>query len=323
MSTSENDRAPEADHLHRTARQLLAAHGARIEDATRPVHSQSNEVWLSERVVLRLSRAADGSLVREAALAAILPAAVGYPRILGHGVGDGHEWIVTTRLPGTNLEESWPALDDAARARAVEDLWQRLRAVHRTDVDRARALGCTTTPFYTLDEREARRQLAELTDRGAVDSAVHGRLRDMLDAMFQALARVPVVLTHTDAGPHNTVWDGRQAVPVDFEFACVAPADLDLEHLLRTVFSQPGGPRAAGRVVDSAADLLKLPGARARLRGYAVLGDLWGLHRWLRHAEATGSLDLWGADADDIHTWAPWRDLHAHADGTSWLADLL
>jgi aminoglycoside phosphotransferase len=323
MSTPGNDRAPEADRLYATARQLLATYGVRIEDATRPVHSQSNEVWLCERLVLRLSRAADGSLSREAALTAILPAAVGYPRVLGHGVGEGHEWIVTARLPGANLEESWPALDNAARGRAVEDLWERLRALHRTNVDQARALGCTPTPFYALDETAARRQVDELADRDVIDRTVHGQLCGMLDAMFRALTGVPVVLTHTDAGPHNTVWDGERAVPIDFEFACVAPADLDLEHLLRTVFAQPEGPRAAQRVVNQAADLLRPPGARDRLWGYAVLADLWGLHHWLRHAAKTGDPAIWGADADDIRTWAPWLHLHAHANRTSWLAELL
>jgi aminoglycoside phosphotransferase len=322
MATPRNDHTPAVDHLASTARRLLAAHGARIEEATRPVHSASNEVWLGEQVVLRLSRGNDGSLAREAALAAILPAEVGYPRVLGHGVVDGLEWIVTARLPGTNLAEAWPAVDEAGRTRAVGDLWTRLRAVHRTDADRVQAVGCQPTPFYALDESDARQQLDWLVERQVIDQALHGRLRDMLAAMFRALAGVPFVLAHTDAGPHNAVWSGPDAVPVDFEFAGVAPADLDLEGMLRHVAMLPGGPAVASHLVDQSIDLLALPGARDRLWGYAVLRDLWGLHGWVRHAEATRSLDLWEADADDIGTWAPWPHLHGHANRTSWLADL-
>ena len=324
------------DALTEVARELLARFGADLTHAARPDHGWSNEVWIAEHVVVRLSRGADGSMPREAALASILPAEVGYPAVLGYGTVRGVEWMAAERLPGSNLGEVWPRLDQAARTRAVEDLWTRLRAVHRTDVDRARALGCTSTPFYALDENAASTLLRSLTDLGALEPALSRRLGEILERGFRAMALVPRVLSHTDAGPHNTVWsdpgsdasgsDGSrsdsQAVPVDFEFACVAPADLDLEHLLRTLSFDPG-PDPSGYLLGLADDLLTAPGAPTRLWAYAVLRDLWGLRGWWRTAQARGDLATWGADAGDLRTWAPWLHLDGHVHRTSWLADHL
>lgn len=303
------------------AREVLARFGVDIEEAHRSGTSASNEVWLAERIVLRLSLGPGSSLRREAALASILPADVGYPEVLGHGVDDGREWVVTSRLPGRNLEEAWPDLDAARREDAITDLWTRVRAIHRTDVERARALGCTATPFYALAEADAARLLGGLTDQGLVDDVLGRRLREMLAEMFHAMRLVPIALAHTDAGPNNCVWTGTHAVPVDFEFACVAPVDLDLENVLRCLSFQ-SGPDPTGRLVEEAADLLSRPGARTRLWGYAVLRDLWGLRLWLRNAQTSSDIERWGGDPEDFRTWGPWLHLRGHANRTSWLADL-
>ena len=69
----------------------------------------SNCAWLYPDVVIRVaSRAGPGTLHQEAALAPRLPPEVGYPRLLGHGVIDGHEWMAQVRLPGDNLAAVWP-----------------------------------------------------------------------------------------------------------------------------------------------------------------------------------------------------------------------
>lgn len=312
---------PEPSSLYEDARRLLSRFGADIECAERPENGASNEVWLADQVVLRVSRSPDGSLEREAALAAILPLEVGYPAVLGCGTDGGVEWMVTERLPGINLERAWRDLDSSARIDAVHDLWSRLHAAHRTDVDAARRIGCTSTPFYALEKKNARNLLDSLTEQQVVDPALRRRLRDILDQMFGELSRVPVVLTHTDAGPNNTVWTATQAVPIDFEFACVAPADLELENLFRTLSWQPGWD-ASPYLRDRVGELLTKPGAHARLRGYAVLRDLWALRLWLRKAQLDSEVNGRGVDADDLQTWAPLLHLRAHADRTSWLAKI-
>jgi aminoglycoside phosphotransferase len=308
------------------ARCVLARYGADLADAARPEHSASNEVWLAEQVVIRVSRAPDGSLRREAELATILPAVVGYPVV--HEVGhNAHvEWMVTERLPGTNLEESWPDLDGTTRSNAVVDLWTRLLAVHQTDARRARSIGSdsASTPFSALDESEASGRLAWLASEGAVEPDLRDVLADMLDQMIRAIPLVPLVLSHTDAGPHNAVWTGRAAIPLDFEFASVAPADLDLESMLRTLAILQG-PEVSDKLVSQASGMLAAPGARSRLWGYAILRDLWGLRGWLRHVRSNGDVEQWSPASvrDDIHSWAPWLHLRAHADRTSWLAGIL
>jgi Phosphotransferase enzyme family len=260
------------------ARCVLARYGAAdIADAARPEHSASNEVWLAEQVVIRVSRAPDGSLRREAELATILPAEVGYPVVLEVGHNAHVEWMVTERLPGTNIEESWPDLDGTTRSNAIVDLWTRLLAVHQTDAGRARSIGSdsASTPFYALDESEASAMLAWLASEGAIEPDLRDVLADMLDQMFRAIPLVPLVLSHTDAGPHNAVWTGRDAIPLDFEFAAVAPADLDLESMLRTLACLQG-PDVSDRLVSQAGGMLAAPGARSRLWGhgsFATCGD--------------------------------------------------
>jgi hypothetical protein len=176
------------------ARCVLARYGADIADAARPEHSASNEVWLAEQVVIRVSRAHDGSLRREAELATILPAEVGYPVVLEVGHNAHVEWMVTERLPGTNIEESWPDLDGTTRSNAIVDLWTRLLAVHQTDAGRARSIGSdsASTPFYALDESEASAMLAWLASEGAIEPDLRDVLADMLDQMFRAIPLVPL-----------------------------------------------------------------------------------------------------------------------------------
>jgi aminoglycoside phosphotransferase len=312
------------DHVEALGHRLLARFGSVPERASRPEHSWSNEVWLGETAVVRISRCVDGSLAREAALAGLLPPDVGYPKVLGHDVTEGQEWMVAERLPGANLEVVWPTLDKTAREAAVTDLWSRLEAVHRTDLDAVRAIGCTASPFYALVEADARELLDGLLYNEAIEPALHGRLGDILRRMFRAVSDVPLVLSHTDAGPHDTVWDGTSAVPVDFEFACPAPADLDLENILRTLSFQ-SGPNPAAALLDRASRLTNRPGADARMWGYAVLRDLWGLWGWLQHARTTRGLDpdAGGAQIPDLQTWAPLLHLRKHAERTSWLSETL
>lgn len=120
-------------------------------------------------------------------------------------------------------------------------------------------------------------------------------------------------LIHTDAGPGNTVLTPAGcAIPIDLESACVAPVDLELEDLFRNLHYL-SEQTAVVQFADIAADLLDKPGAGARLRGYAILRDLWALRLWLRR----------NRDAVNLSTCPPIQRLHSHADGTSWLRNIL
>jgi aminoglycoside phosphotransferase len=268
-------------------------------------HGESNHVWFAGDVVIRISAApGDGHLLGEAALARVLPAAVGYPTVLGCGVEGGHEWMATERIDGDNLGQIWPDLTSAEQARAVEDLYTRLDAVHRTDLDAVD--DSHQTPFYALTPARATRQLRW---RDVLDPAPARRLAAILDDGFAAVAAAPRALVHTDAGPGNTVWDGQRAIPVDFEFACVGPADLDVENLGRSLWQQP---ELLARLATLAQPVLATTGAYERLLCYAVLRDLWALGKWLAVSP----------DRTGIQDWQPMLALREHADGASWVARL-
>lgn len=270
--------------------------------AERVQMGQSNDVWLAHDWVLRVG-GADDSLLTEARVVEQLPAAVGYPRLLGAGRTGGRCWMVTGRLAGRNLESVWPRLPTPARIRAVRDLWTRVNTVHATDLERLPTL--KATPLYALDPATAHEQIAlasQTVGRGAA-----GRLSQIVAVGIDALGQVSQALVHSDAGFGNAVWDGCAAVPIDFEFACVGPMDLDLERLAReTVNADRATWRGVGRDLTLAA--VGNPGGAARLRYYAVLFDLWAYSKWIAKAPK----------ATDKQSWTPARNLVAAAEGKSW-----
>lgn len=210
------------------------------------------------------------------------------------------------RLPGHNLAAVWPTLSTHERERAISDLLARLGAVHHTDTRTLQHLA--PTPFYRLDHDVA---VQGLRDLHVLDEDTYEALRELLDDGFDAIADQPTVLIHTDAGPGNAVWDGEHAIPIDFEFATLGPADLDIENLARTLTHlAPDGLALLNPLVH---DQLAIPGGMPRLRTYAVLRDTWAVSKWIANAPQRRNIDQWG----------PVRNLQAHARGSSWTSKLL
>ena len=263
---------------------------------------QSNEVWIGSDWVLRVG-GADDSLLTEAKVVAQLPAAVGYPRVIGVGRTGGRCWMVAERLAGQNLELVWPHLTAPARVCAIRDLWARVSAVHATDLTRLPTLNAT--PLYALTPATAQKQIAVASP--TIGHRAADRLSVIVAEGFDALDQIDQALVHSDAALGNAVWDGRAAVPVDFEFACVGPMDLDLERLAReTANTDEVTWRDVGSDIILAA--VRNLGGAARLRCYAVLFDLWAYGKWFDNAPT----------ATDKESWAPTRNLIAAADGKSW-----
>lgn len=112
----------------------------------------SNDVWLYDDGVIRMAaRAGQSPLALEVAIAPRLPAAIGYPGLLGSGVLDGHRWMAQQRIRGDNLAGVWPSLRSDQRAHAVADLWDRLSAVPQTDLT---GVILPPTPLYAFDPEE-------------------------------------------------------------------------------------------------------------------------------------------------------------------------
>jgi len=104
---------------------------------------------------------------------------------------------------------------------------------------------------------------------------------------------------------------------LDFEFAVIAPAELDLNELIKCAFA-PGerhaslpDPGGAGLqhmqkvVAELAKPVIAHPGGKDLLMGYAILLELWMLEDWLAHPEGEGPLEQ----------WQPYRMLLSLADG--------
>ncbi len=267
----------------------------------------SNHVWFAGDVVLRMSARPGGSnLLTEVQLVRALPTGVGYPSVVDCGIEDGHEWMATTRLPGQNLGASWKHLDRAARSLALRDLCRRVRAIGGTNPDDLPPL--PPTPIYALRKSQANEDLNTYAD--VFDASTARQLRVILNEGFDAMRLVSRGLVHSDTGPHNTVWDGRTAVPVDFEFATIGPADLDIDGLARAAIDWD--PALLRVVAECLGDLLQAPGAQERVRAYAVLRDLWGLGKWIANAP----------ERRNIGAWRPTRNLRAHANRSSWVSTL-
>jgi scyllo-inosamine 4-kinase len=326
---ADEHRAPAAlTRVAAVAARVLRRHGVDA-GAARRANGASNLTWLAGGLAVRVAAGpGPGDLLREARLAARLPRAVGYPRLVEAGVDDGHEWLLTEEVRGANLGEAWPALGWAARERALLELWQLARAVHTVEAPEADAR--SHSPFYAPTPEAAEVQVAALEALGVLTPARRGSVRAALAAFWAALPAGGRVLCHGDVGIGNALWRGGRVVCLlDFEFAVAAPVELDAHSLLRGLDAldddleapdpQPDPTGAARRrmteaLAQAVRPALTAAGAPDRLRGYAVLYQLWSMLGWLKHWEP----------GEDYTTWRPFRRLTALADGDdAYLAPLL
>ncbi|MCU1354230.1 MAG: aminoglycoside phosphotransferase [Acidimicrobiales bacterium] len=224
------------------ARLALAELGVPPSEPLLRADSVTNEVWLTEDYVVRVNRTATMRLKREALLASVLPAEVGYPPVIQYGGEAGADWLVVGRVPGTPLSRCWPQMSRTQRRRATTQLAQRMAAVHATICPRLS--GLVDTP-HLLDPRptgrEAVARLCTAIDEAArltwVDAGIMGDLARLVAADADNLDPFDVpTIVHGDLTFENILWDGEQITALlDFEFARPGPPDLDLDVLLRFV----------------------------------------------------------------------------------------
>lgn len=238
----------------RLARVRRAA-GVPVGAVLERVPSYANEVWVGSELVVRLNDRADGSLAREAAVAARLPEEVRYPEILGHGTAGELSWMVTRRVAGVPLGAAWPTLDRGQRERAVRELAGALSALHAVPTDGLPGDADLSPPHILPLER-----LCELADRvaargleprasGVVDAgAALSEIRTIptsrtirTESAAARFARerwatfqsAPYVLVHGDPHLENVLWDGaRVSAILDLEWSRRSWAEVDLEILL-------------------------------------------------------------------------------------------
>ncbi len=268
--------------LEQLAPGILAQFGGDFASAVR-AGGWTNCVWIAGDLVLRISPDAGGDRIRrEAALGMRLPASVGYPKVLGTGVLDGHEWSVSRRVPGVNLGEAWPNLSWEKRSQAMRALWAITQEIHAADVE---SLVLPRRTWYSdLQAEGAYADLDSLFERGMLDRDLADALNGILDGFFDALGRAQACLCHGDLTMENMMWHGGTIVAVfDFEHAAFLPAQADVYSFLRHAF----GPDSEAAPPWFLEDVARLARGRVRnadeaqlLLGFAALISIRHMDIW-------------------------------------------
>lgn len=201
--------------------------------------SVTNEVWLTTQHAVRVNRRPTNRLYREALVAAALPPEVGYPPIVAHGGSRGEDWLVLERMPGEPLAHLWPDLSDAERHHAVDQLGERLIALHQTrapddlpPIENAPQLleVGSADPTGPLTDALQQAQHLEFVDTAMIADAIQ-MVADLAPALepFESST-----LVHGDVTFENVLWhEGEITALLDVEWARPGPSDLDLDILLR------------------------------------------------------------------------------------------
>jgi aminoglycoside phosphotransferase (APT) family kinase protein len=325
---SDQHRDPQTlDHLRKIASGIFAKHDIDFATAKR-AGGWTNLTWLAGGLVLRLAaRPGQDKIQREARLAALLPPEVGFPPILETGINEGYEWSLSREIPSRNLGEVWNDLTWDERTDALCQLWKKVLAVHSVDITAAAGLAREKPWFNAADAHAAEASLSSLVRQQILSSPQADILRAALARFWEALPAAASVLNHGDLTIENALWHSGKIVSLlDFEFAVIAPAELDLNELVKCAFA-PGEryaslPDSGGSglqymqkvVAQLAKPVIAHPGGKDLLMGYAILLELWMLEDWLAHPEGEGPLEQ----------WQPYRMLLSLADGQGgYLAPLL
>ena len=209
--------------------------------------SDSNDVWRMQHAVLRVCWRGDTRrLLKDAAIAEVLPPELRHPRVLAAGDVDGVSWMLTELLDGRNLASHWGSLSVAERRIAIHRSADALRVLHdwtppRSVVDRLSA----DEPSPLSDARVivegsvnplpvsvARVLVDEIERRAGVEKSLVSDLRAVVAELAEHdpfAVEDPGVVVHGDLSIGNVVWrdDGDISV-LDFEWARWGSRDMDL-----------------------------------------------------------------------------------------------
>ena len=112
-------------------RRLAPSLPVRIPPEPEFLESFSNDASRMGDVVLRVCWRGDRSrLIREAALAAALPAAIGFPEVLGAGESDELSWMLCRKVHGQGLGAVWFDMPDTRLRTVMADYARVLNVLH-------------------------------------------------------------------------------------------------------------------------------------------------------------------------------------------------
>ncbi|MFP5579958.1 MAG: phosphotransferase family protein [Acidimicrobiia bacterium] len=297
---------------------VLSRHGDDLALA-QPTNGWVNPGWLTDRHAVRVGLVpAQRRLHREAAVGRALPAEVGYPEIVEVGVIDGHEYLLTRRIEGTDLAAVWATLTPTVRADALRQMWDLADAVHRTSLGAPKIAELGSSPFYADTPADAFDALNAVHAAGLFTTSEASTLAMQVERFYARRPEVPAVLNHGDLYIGNALWNGRKVVSLlDFEFAVTAPMELDLNELAKHVF----GPDTAHEGESSLSPeqrTLRDVASRSQLDAVLLVGYSILLETWFTRRE------LHRRTLDEVRATDSYQRLVALADGEGgYLAPML
>lgn len=225
---------------HADALRILASCGLDAEPLA-PVHSYSSNVWVGPRHVVRLQPAhLRQVLAHEARVLPALPPELPRAQVVRHGREDRFGWMVLRRLPGEQLGRCWPGMPPADRQSAIEQLGLAMARLHAVPEPQRFRHPWVEDPEPVTYQQHPRHVELVSTAARALDGvdvelvdAAEAFVRERLEAFDDV---EPLALVHADLHFENVLWDRerrRLTAVLDFEMARPAPADLDLNVILR------------------------------------------------------------------------------------------
>ena len=173
-----------------------------------------------------------GRFSHELAVTAMDIPGVATPSVIETGTLEGRAWVIMNRLEGSIGYNVWPGLDDKARQKLVAQLATALLNLQQFKPD-ASMLNATTENWGRHVRQSFNRALR------AVDTIVPGRVISQSQGAFalwaEALDDRPRVLCHGDLWFGNILVNhqGELSGIIDFDRTALAPADYELDMLLR------------------------------------------------------------------------------------------
>ncbi len=178
---------------------------------------------------------------------------------------------LATRLPGVCLGESLGRPDLGGARACARGLWNRRRPC--TELPRQRR--CDWPPRAWSNPRRAEAEPVCPAIRPGL-LAAHAAVRRERCRFWVAEAGAPRVLCHGDLTLDNAMWHAGQVTGLlDFEYALMAPVQLDLNHLVKAAYGpadatqapSPADRQGVGRLQETVAELarplLAHPGEKA------------------------------------------------------------
>jgi aminoglycoside phosphotransferase (APT) family kinase protein len=217
-------------------RRAVATAGLDPDQPFTPVATFSNEVWLGDAIAVRINHGElvggdPARMLREAAIAARLPPEARYPPILAAGADPDLDaaWLITRRVPGTQLGRAWQTMSPRDRERAIRQLAEALDALHATPTD---GLSDDIEGPHTLPLDALLALVDRAIDQGEDPALLH-ELAAFVRERWRVFEGAPLVLAHGDPHLENVLWDGVNVTALlDLEWSRAAFRECDLEILL-------------------------------------------------------------------------------------------